>query len=80
MCLTSWTRRGYDTRCGDANTVLARLTRGLGAGDILVLHDGRSARSANGTPVVLEVLPRLIAVLTAHDLKPVPLTSACNQA
>lgn len=78
--LASWTRRGYDTRCADADTVLARLTRGLGAGDILILHDGRSARGANGTPVVLEVLPRLIAVLAAHDLNPVPLTSACKPA
>lgn len=80
MRLASWTRRGYDTRCADPDTVLARLTRGLGAGDILMLHDGRSARSASGTPVVLEVLPRLIAVLAAHNLNPVPLTSACKPA
>ena len=76
--LASWTRRGYDTRCGDANTVLARLTRGLGVGDILVLHDGNSARSASNTPVVVEVLPRLIAELAAHNLNPVPLSSSCK--
>ncbi len=78
--LVSWTRRGYDTRCGDADTVLARLTHGLGAGDILILHDGHSARSANDTPVVVEVLPRLIAELAAHNLNPVPLSSSCKPA
>lgn len=71
--LASWTRRGYDTRCGNADTVLARLTRGLGAGDILLLHDGHAARSADGTPVVVEVLPRLLAELAARNLNPVPL-------
>ncbi len=73
--LASWTRRGYDTRCGDADTVLARLTRGLGAGDILLLHDGHCARSAKGVPVVVEVLPRLMAALTTRNLSPVPLGS-----
>lgn len=80
MRLASWTRRGYDTRCGDANIVLARLIRGLGAGDILLLHDGHSARNTNGVPVVVEVLPRLIAELAARSLNPVPLGSACKQA
>jgi peptidoglycan-N-acetylglucosamine deacetylase len=28
------------------------------AGDILLLHDGHAARTASGTPVVLDVLPR----------------------
>lgn len=78
MRLASWTRRGYDTRCCDADAVLARLTRGLGAGDILILHDGHSSRSKNGTPVILEVLPRLIAELAARNLNPVPLTSSCK--
>ncbi len=72
--LASWTRRGYDTRCGNADFVLARLTRGLGAGDILLLHDGHSARSTNGVPVVIEVLPRLMTELAARNLNPVPLS------
>ncbi len=58
--LVSWTRRGFDTRERDAGRVLARLTRGLAGGDILLLHDGHAARSAQGEPVVLAVLPRLI--------------------
>lgn len=63
----SWTRRGYDTvhRCTD--TVLRRLSRGLGAGDILLLHD-RSSQP--GRPaVVLHVLPRLLAHADGKGLK-----------
>ena len=72
--LASWTRRAYDTRCADADIVLARLTRGLAAGDILLLHDGHSARNANGTPVVIEVLPRLLTELRKRQLNPVVLS------
>ena len=38
--LVSWTRRGFDTVGNDPAPVLARLVRRLGAGDILLLHDG----------------------------------------
>ena len=71
--LVAWTRRGFDTVSGDAGRVLARLVRGLAAGDILLLHDGGSARAAHGGPVVLEVLPRLLDTVEAAGLKPVPL-------
>jgi peptidoglycan/xylan/chitin deacetylase (PgdA/CDA1 family) len=76
--LASWTRRGYDTRTGDTDTVFARLTNNLAAGDILLLHDGNSARTPDGIPVVLEVLPRLLVELAKHNLKPVTLPSACK--
>ncbi|MHB8551069.1 MAG: polysaccharide deacetylase family protein [Acidiferrobacterales bacterium] len=75
--LASWTRRGYDTCCGNADIVLARISRGLRAGDILLLHDGHSARSKNGAPVVIEVLPRLMTELAIRNLNPVPLSSSC---
>jgi peptidoglycan/xylan/chitin deacetylase (PgdA/CDA1 family) len=71
--LASWTRRGFDTRCGDAQRVLARLGRGLAAGDILLLHDRHAARTASGQPVLLEVLPPLLQRLRARGLTPVPL-------
>jgi peptidoglycan/xylan/chitin deacetylase (PgdA/CDA1 family) len=58
--LVSWTRRGLDTRRQEPERILARLTRGLSAGDILLLHDGSSARDAEGRPLVLEVLPGLL--------------------
>jgi peptidoglycan/xylan/chitin deacetylase (PgdA/CDA1 family) len=74
--LTSWTRRGFDTVSSDATSVLARLSRNLRAGDILLLHDGHAARSPSGTPVVLEVLPRLIEAIAQHSLRPVTLREA----
>jgi peptidoglycan/xylan/chitin deacetylase (PgdA/CDA1 family) len=74
--LVSWTRRGFDTVNADAEDVLARLTRRLRAGDILLLHDGHAARTARGAPVVLEVLPRLLDALEAAGLRPVTLRAA----
>ncbi len=74
--LAAWTRRGFDTVSGDPARVMARLVRGLAPGDILLLHDGSSARAASGEPVVLEVLPRLLDAVEAAGLKPVPLEPA----
>lgn len=74
--LAAWTRRPYDTRAGDPDTVHARLTRGLGAGDILLLHDGHAARTPEGRPVIVAVLPRLLEVLAEHRLTPVTLVEA----
>ena len=73
LTLVSWTRRGFDTREGDAQRVLERLTRGLAGGDIILLHDGNAARSPEGLPVVLEVLPPLLARLQAQGLRSVTL-------
>ncbi|WP_354440083.1 polysaccharide deacetylase family protein [Ottowia thiooxydans] len=75
--LASWTRRPYDTRTGDALTVLHRLTRGLSAGDILLMHDGHSARDATGSPVILNVLPPLLAALQQQGLHSVTLQAGC---
>ena len=75
--LASWTRRGFDTRCGNTDTVLKRLIKGLAAGDILLLHDGHAAQSASGQAVVLEVLPLLLQELATRNLKTVTLSSAC---
>lgn len=58
--LTSWTRRGFDTATADGKRVVDRLMAGLRAGDILLLHDGSSARGADGRPVVLDALPSLL--------------------
>ncbi|MBS0395881.1 MAG: polysaccharide deacetylase family protein [Proteobacteria bacterium] len=71
--LASWTRRGFDTVAADAALVRRRLLRGLAARDILLLHDGRAARTAGGTPVVLEVLPAVLAAVRAAGLECVTL-------
>lgn len=69
----SWTRRGFDTRTPDVATVQRRLLRGFAAGDILLLHDGHSARASDGQPVLLHVLPRLMAEAHRLGLRPVTL-------
>jgi len=74
--LVSWTRRGYDTVRREPGRVLERLTAGLAAGDILLLHDGHAARTPAGVPVVLEVLPPLLQRFDAAGLRPVTLPRA----
>ncbi len=78
--LVSWTRRGFDTRRGDPADVLARLTDGLAAGDLLLLHDGNAALTASGNAVVLEVLPELLRRLAAAGLRAVTLPAAMTEA
>lgn len=78
--LVSWTRRGFDTARRDPAAVLQRLTRGLAAGDILLLHDRGSAIAPSGRPVVLEVLPALLDRLNETNLKAVTLPHAMEAA
>ena len=74
--LASWTRRGFDTVSARPEKVLGKLTRGLGAGDILLMHDGHAALTGNGMPVIVEVLPRLLEALASAALTPVTLRAA----
>ena len=74
--LASWTRRGFDTVSTRTEAVLGKLTRGLAAGDILLLHDGHAALTAKGAPVILEVLPRLLDAVAGTKLTPVTLRTA----
>lgn len=73
--LAAWTRRGYDTRTPDADTVSRRLMRDLRAGAILLLHDGNCARTPDGIPVILAVLPVLIDAARHAGLRFVTLPS-----
>ncbi|HVW70830.1 MAG TPA: polysaccharide deacetylase family protein [Steroidobacteraceae bacterium] len=66
--LASWTRRGFDTVSHDAAAVLTKLTRNLGEGDILLLHDS--------VPVILEVLPALLTAVAQASLRPITLRAA----
>jgi peptidoglycan/xylan/chitin deacetylase (PgdA/CDA1 family) len=74
----SWTRRGLDAVDRNPGRVLQRLTRGLAAGDILLLHDTGRSRTRDGTPVVLAVLPDLLERIQAQGLKPVTLSAALD--
>ncbi len=78
MRYVSWTRRGYDTMDRNPAAVLRRLTRGLEPGEVLLLHDGSSALTADGEPVVLAVLPALLELLAQRGLRPVALPDACR--
>ena len=60
LLLTSWTRRGFDTRERNPQRVLQRLNKGLSGGDILLMHDGNAARTEAGQPVILSVVPPLV--------------------
>jgi peptidoglycan/xylan/chitin deacetylase (PgdA/CDA1 family) len=72
----SWTRRGYDRVTRSPETILHRITRGLAAGDILLLHDTSAPRTADGIPVVLAVLPPLLKRIEAAGLRAVSLPLA----
>ena len=74
--LAAWTRRGFDTVERDADVVSQRLIKKLGAGDILLLHDGNALMGSNHTPVVLDVLPRVLEALAAQGLNTVTLRQA----
>jgi peptidoglycan/xylan/chitin deacetylase (PgdA/CDA1 family) len=76
--LASWTARGFDTRSGDVKRVKNRLLRGLQAGAILLLHDGNAARAPNGVPVIVEVLPGVLAAARAANLRLVTLHHALS--
>jgi peptidoglycan/xylan/chitin deacetylase (PgdA/CDA1 family) len=78
LLLASWTRRGFDAVNSDPESVFRRLATGLAAGDILLLHDGHAARTRAGTPVILEVLPRLLAAFAESRLTPIRLTAALS--
>ncbi|HEX5125929.1 MAG TPA: polysaccharide deacetylase family protein, partial [Rhodocyclaceae bacterium] len=80
MRQVSWTRRGYDTRIHNASVVYKRLTRGLAAGDILLLHDGHAARTSNNAPVIIEVLPQLLETIAARGLRATNLQTALGDA
>jgi peptidoglycan-N-acetylglucosamine deacetylase len=76
LTLVSWKRRGFDTVSREPALVLNRLTQGLSAGDILLLHDGHSARAQNGRAVILEVLPGLLQTAAQLQLSAVRLDQA----
>jgi len=79
LTLASWTRRGYDTVDGRPERVAGRLLSGLVPGDVLLLHDGpTAARTASGSPVVLEALPRVLDGLAARGLTAVPLAAGAE--
>ena len=76
--LASWSARGFDTRIGDGERVKNKLLHGLRAGAILLVHDGNAARTPDGNPVILEVIPALLASAAAANLRFVTLRHALS--
>ena len=76
--LASWSVRAYDTRVGDTASVSNKLLHGLKAGAILLLHDGNAARTKNGTPVILDVLPAVLAAAKTAGLSFITLRAALS--
>lgn len=74
--LVSWSVRGFDTRIGDAERVKKKLLHGLRAGAILLLHDGNAAHTPDGIPVILDVLPAVLAAASTANLRFVTLHQA----
>lgn len=78
--LASWTRRGFDTVNGNADVVFRRVTRNLGSGDILLLHDGNAAKEISGAPVIYDVLPRVLREIATRGLRPIVMRDALTEA
>ena len=74
--LASWSARGFDTRIGNATQVKNRLLKQLRAGAILLMHDGNAAHTAQGIPVIIEILPALIEAAQRTQLRFVSLREA----
>lgn len=65
----SWSQRGFDTIESRPERIVARLTRTLAGGAILLLHDGHSAIDRSGQPVIYQALPALLERLAAARLR-----------
>jgi peptidoglycan/xylan/chitin deacetylase (PgdA/CDA1 family) len=74
--LVTWTCRGFDTRTADPVAVTRRLKRHLTPGAILLMHDGNSARSNSGVPVIVAVLPNLLQAAIDAGLRFVTLSES----
>jgi peptidoglycan-N-acetylglucosamine deacetylase len=72
--LVSWTRRGFDTVEKNPEKVFTRLSKGLQAGDILLLHDGNPGY-ADGRSHIETLLERLLTTFNERHVHSVAITS-----
>jgi peptidoglycan/xylan/chitin deacetylase (PgdA/CDA1 family) len=70
------TKRGFDTREANPERVKQRLLHNLAARDILLVHDGNAATTANGQAVLLAVLPRVFGAARHQGLRFITLRQA----
>ena len=74
--LATWSVRAFDTKVGDADKVINKLSAGLRPGAILLLHDGNAARTKMNIPIILAVLPALLDAAKQQNLHFVTLREA----
>lgn len=74
--LTSWSVRGFDTRHTDPDRVKDRLLKKLHAGAIVLMHDGNAAHTAQGVPMIIEILPAFLSAARSLQLRFVSLREA----
>jgi peptidoglycan/xylan/chitin deacetylase (PgdA/CDA1 family) len=68
MTTGTWTHRGLDAISKDPARIVARLTRGVQAGAVLVLHDGAEPGRRRSPDATLKALPEVIARLSDRGL------------
>ncbi len=78
LTLATWSVRGFDTHITDAKLVESKLIAGLKAGAILLMHDGNAARTVQGTPIIIDVLPALFASAREKKLHFITLDEALS--
>ena len=76
--LTSWSVRGFDTRHTDPVRVKNRLLKKLHAGAIVLMHDGNAAHTAQGVPMIIEILPAFLSAARTLQLRFVSLREAAR--
>lgn len=74
--LVSWTHRGFDTRFNNPNRLHRWLTKGLSAGQIILMHDGNTARTHEGISVSVACLPAVLKSISDAGLTTVTLDEA----
>ncbi len=75
LVAVTWTARGRDTGSASAQTVRARLERGLVRRGIMVMHDGHEPGRAGARATCLEVVRLLDAPLRERNLRSLPLVA-----
>ena len=64
--LVAWSARGFDGSRGDIDRIVGRIARRLKPGAIVLLHESR--RGEKGSPLLLDVLPRVLAAVREKGL------------
>jgi peptidoglycan/xylan/chitin deacetylase (PgdA/CDA1 family) len=75
LIVAGWSRWGWDwSRWATAESIVRSLTRGVGSGDILLLHDSDAYAAAGSWRRTVEALPLIARALEARGLATRPLS------